>query len=435
MKGAECIETKLVAPSKGTDVLFRPHLIRFLRKIEHYKLTVVQALPGYGKSTVVSSFLRSERTRYCWYTMSESDSNLEVFVRYLQRAVRTENENASTFVYERDGCLLASVINEWINVDGPLTIVIDQSEWMNQSEDILSFMDELIRFLPEHIHLVLLTRYSLSLPVIRELKVKSQLLYLSQETLSFKEYELEALCEEQMLRLQPEELIELHKLSSGWISPVLIIFQAMKNGSSFRVVINDLERTLKDLQTYLLDEIVSNMPYEIKTVLFRVAMLEQVLIEEYTEIFGEVRPEIFERLRENGFIFNDKNRKTDCFYPLIQQFLLTENIRMGQYKPAQKQIGDYYVSTQSWSKALYHYEESEQYLHIAQVIDEHAKELFQSMNVDKVLESIQQLGIEHKRMFPRILLYEGTVTGFTLDIKMLSRAMSERLNTAKSGRT
>ena len=88
--------TKLTRPPVTADWVDRPRLIEQLNhSLQQGRLTLVCASAGFGKTTLVSSWLEglaaSQRppTPAAWVSLDESDSDLVVFLRYCVAAIRT----------------------------------------------------------------------------------------------------------------------------------------------------------------------------------------------------------------------------------------------------------------------------------------------------------------------------------------------------------
>jgi len=90
------LSTKLNRPPVTGDWVDRPRLIEQLNhSLQQGPLTLVCASAGFGKTTLVSSWIESlassERmpTPAAWLSLDESDSDLVVFLRYFVAAIRT----------------------------------------------------------------------------------------------------------------------------------------------------------------------------------------------------------------------------------------------------------------------------------------------------------------------------------------------------------
>ena len=89
--------TKLNRPPVTSDRIDRPRLIEQLdRGLQQGPLTLVCAAAGFGKTTLVSSWIEGLATGgvtpplpSAWLSLDEADSDLVVFLRYFVAAIRT----------------------------------------------------------------------------------------------------------------------------------------------------------------------------------------------------------------------------------------------------------------------------------------------------------------------------------------------------------
>jgi LuxR family maltose regulon positive regulatory protein len=67
--------TKLNVPPPGQTIVFRTELMATLAKARTYRLTLVSAPPGYGKTTLVSSWLVETKLPSTWLSLDEGDND------------------------------------------------------------------------------------------------------------------------------------------------------------------------------------------------------------------------------------------------------------------------------------------------------------------------------------------------------------------------
>src|SRR5512135_2426744 len=79
--------TKLQRPRVGRGLVQRPHLVEQLNA--SHSLTLVLAPAGYGKTTLLSTWLENCNTPNAWLSLDEHDDDLAIFVTNLVSAVHT----------------------------------------------------------------------------------------------------------------------------------------------------------------------------------------------------------------------------------------------------------------------------------------------------------------------------------------------------------
>ena len=80
------LSSKYAPPPLRSAGVERPGLLAALA--EPRALALVSAPPGYGKTTLLASWLASEGRTAAWLTLDESDDDPAVFLAYLVAAVR-----------------------------------------------------------------------------------------------------------------------------------------------------------------------------------------------------------------------------------------------------------------------------------------------------------------------------------------------------------
>src|ERR1043165_5701287 len=83
------LTTKLFIPPPRPNVVGRPRLIAQLNAGLHRKLTLISAPAGFGKTTLVSTWIASCGRPVAWLSLDEADSDPARFLTYLVAAVQT----------------------------------------------------------------------------------------------------------------------------------------------------------------------------------------------------------------------------------------------------------------------------------------------------------------------------------------------------------
>jgi len=81
------VRTKIIPPPRNARTLPRPRVSQILAGTLEYRLTILQAGAGYGKSTALAELAR-EIQPLIWYQVSEEDSDPLVFLLHLFYATR-----------------------------------------------------------------------------------------------------------------------------------------------------------------------------------------------------------------------------------------------------------------------------------------------------------------------------------------------------------
>ena len=83
------LRTKLRPPRLPNRVVERPRLFQRLDEGRELPLSLVSAPAGYGKSTLVASWLAHAGLPFGWLSLDETDDDLVAFLSYLVAAIQT----------------------------------------------------------------------------------------------------------------------------------------------------------------------------------------------------------------------------------------------------------------------------------------------------------------------------------------------------------
>jgi len=164
--------TKLKRPPPPDDFVQRSNLFTELDKYCLRQLTLVSAAAGYGKSSLISSWLEKQECRFSWLSLDESQNNIRDFVCYLVASVHSVFP-ASLQETKRLVCqsqlpsikyLSSSLINELDLLEEPLIITMDDLHLIHETL-VQELLSDLLKYIPKNIHLILISRNDPFLPI------------------------------------------------------------------------------------------------------------------------------------------------------------------------------------------------------------------------------------------------------------------------------
>mgnify|MGYP001616246187 FL=1 len=83
------LKTKTNVPVLGEQLVERQRLIEQLEKGSKIKLTFLSAPAGFGKTTVLSQWLKNTKRKAAWLSLDIGDNKLSRFLIYLITALQT----------------------------------------------------------------------------------------------------------------------------------------------------------------------------------------------------------------------------------------------------------------------------------------------------------------------------------------------------------
>ena len=81
------LRTKIIPPPRNARTLTRPRVNQILKQAFDYRLTVLQAGAGYGKSTALAE-LAGEIQPIIWYQVGDEDNDPLVFLLHICHAIQ-----------------------------------------------------------------------------------------------------------------------------------------------------------------------------------------------------------------------------------------------------------------------------------------------------------------------------------------------------------
>lgn len=231
--------TKILVPRRRPDILSRPRLTDFLHRHLDRKLVLICAPAGYGKTTLLVEFAHQTELPVCWYSLSESDADPQVFLEYLLAAIQRRfpsfGERTSRYLkaagardLEAAAGLLATELHE--TIQGPFVLVLDDVHTVDGEQHIQALLDLLIAGLPSNCCCLLASR---TIPRIRfsRLVANREAAGLGTADLRFTPAEIEQLLSRHFSLLLPQQEIKaLARESEGWIAGLILTSHTLWQG-------------------------------------------------------------------------------------------------------------------------------------------------------------------------------------------------------------
>ena len=199
------LRTKLSPPRLHRRVLHRPDLSAKLREALDYRLTLVQAGTGYGKTTALATLDTSDAL-LCWYSVGEADTDPQRFLSYLiaafslrlphlsQAPLAALQEASSGAGPATLTLTLDALVNALDNVlSEPCLLILDDYHFVAGSPQANSLVERFITYAPADLHTVLAARHPFNFSSLVTWRAKGQVLEIGRRELAFRPLEIETL--------------------------------------------------------------------------------------------------------------------------------------------------------------------------------------------------------------------------------------------------
>ena len=415
----QLIETKFYTPPVRQDIVPRPRLIAQLNSGLHRKLSLVSAPAGFGKTTLVNSWIQQQDRPVAWISLDESDNDVSVFFTYIITALQRIDKkigNESLIIIQESQSLqipslLTAVVNEIHATERKLILVLDDYHRIT-NQDVHDALDFLIAHMPGHIHLVIMGRVDPDISQSR-LRVNRQMIEIRSTDLRFTQAEAAAFLNDMMdLNLSSSDIAALEKRTEGWIAGLQLAALSLQGRKDKHEFVTKFSGSHHYIIDYLVEEVLSRQSGEIRTFLYRTSILDQLsasLCDATLEISSS--REILHQVEgANLFLIPlDDQREWYRYHHLFNDFL---NQCLCEYDP--NEIPDLHFRAANWyelngfiPEALKHYLKAKDYKSATCIVEQHAKELLEHSELATLMSWVSLLPDEEILSRPWICVYHA----------------------------
>ncbi|HEV2580710.1 MAG TPA: AAA family ATPase, partial [Ktedonobacteraceae bacterium] len=230
--------TKLARPSVGADLVARPRLTDLLQPGIQRPLTLIAAPAGFGKTTLLSTWLEHAPLRSAWVSLEHDDDDLIRFWSYVITALDLvhagSGESALALLQgsaPQQPPPIETVLTVWINglaaLSHEVVLVLDDYHLIT-APPIHRSVAYLVDHQPPQLHLVIATRADPPLPLAR-LRTSGHLTEIRAADLRFTSHETAAFLTRSVgLNLSSEDIAALEARTEGWIAGLQLAALSMR---------------------------------------------------------------------------------------------------------------------------------------------------------------------------------------------------------------
>lgn len=330
------ILTKLKAPTDFRHLLLRPRLMDKLIEGIDYRITLIQAPAGFGKTSLAMQwreYLANQNYHVAWLSLDVEDNDPERCINYIVEALRSVEESieVNTTALSRSRSLkaikfiLIELINQIETLNERIYLILDDWHFIsNQAiHDVLNF---LIECAPEHFHLIVCSRTQPPIPIYT-LYAKHQLYVIDSTALRFDETETSFfLCEINHVNLNHEDIHTLWLKTDGWIASlqlILLMLKTQKRENGLLEFFNNFEN-IHSVSEYLAENVLDNLPPDTLIFLLKTSILDRLNDDLCNTVTGRVDgQDMLKRLYKEGMFIRPLDQEQIWFqyHHLFAEFL------------------------------------------------------------------------------------------------------------------
>lgn len=335
--GLELTRSKLTSPRLPLELISRPHLLQQLNCALTTPITLVIAPAGFGKSTLLASWLPTVSLPYAWLSLDEEDNDLSLFTAYLVAAVQSVFPGSLQTVTDLlnapelpNSTHLASLLsNALAELPGEFLLVLEDFDVI-QNRAIHTLVSYLLRHIPAPLHLILSSRRDLPFP-LNGLRAQGQLYELSARGLRFSLEESTAFLQaSEGPQLAPDIVQRLHECTLGWPAALRFALLLLRGGwqgdDPAPCLLSETDHSFLDfMQTEVLDQQSPALQqFLLQTALLdnlTVPLTESVVQLPYVSDSRPVWDQILSIWKDTLLLPLDGREPTYRYHPLLHEFL------------------------------------------------------------------------------------------------------------------
>jgi LuxR family maltose regulon positive regulatory protein len=295
------LPTKLYAPPLRKILVARMRLLKQLNRGMERRLTLISAPAGYGKSTLLSEFVRQAEVPAAWLSLDKGDNDPLRFWSYFVAALQTipglenawnedifQNIQKKTFCSDND-TLLTALITKITTMSERVILILDDLQTITEDQvlDGLFYLLENLYPGPVGVHIIIASRSDPPWPLAR-LRVADQITEIRSKDLSFTLDETNNFINGVMgLALSSDEISELGQRTEGWIAGLQMAAISMQDREDISEFLEAFTGSHRFVLDYLIEEVLSKQKPEILDFLLKTSILERMTISLCDAITGK----------------------------------------------------------------------------------------------------------------------------------------------------
>ena len=422
MANRNILETKIKPPRVTGNLLSRSRVKDRLANVLQYRLTILQAGAGYGKSTTLA-MLAEDSPHAVWYQLSEEDQDPLVFLLHLCHATQRiypELEGLpitplETWDSSRGPLITREIVSQYLNAVGSglatnTLVILDDLHLIADIPEMAHILDRLIGLAPPTLNFVVSTRHILQLPNLFRWRSLGQVLAIDQTVLTFSEEEIAALFQSHYgIVLSSEEIEDLYAATEGWAISLQLIGQSLISGAvkSVREAIARRTSPLDSLFEILAKDVLQGQPEEMQEFMQSSSVLRTMVPESCNYLLqSEDSLDKLSYLKNNDLFVVELGDHELRYHPIFQQFLY-QQLSLQQRNDLNKRAAQYFQENKQPNSAIYHYLRAEDYFGAAELLDSYGDHLHATGHLDTLANYLDHLSPEALSHFPNLIYYMG----------------------------
>ena len=279
------LATKFHIPQLRPGQVDRPRMLEKLHDILDYRLGLISAPAGFGKTTLLSEWIHHNQSSVpiVWVSLDDEENDPRKFLEYLINAIRNIEPAigeaslpmlSSTQPIPIEG-ILTPLINDITSIKEDFVLVLDDYHFI-QSAAVHQGLTYLLEHMPPCMHVIIATRSDPPLPLAR-FRGKGTLLEIVEDDLRFSLEEAVSLFKEMGIsQLSSNSIDALNTKAEGWVAGLKMAILSMKGKTDLPAYVSDFTGSQKYIMDYLIEEVLQQQSLEVRDFLIKTSLLDKM---------------------------------------------------------------------------------------------------------------------------------------------------------------
>lgn len=328
------LSTKLAIPTCPIQLVLRP---RLLRPGKSPCVILVCAPAGYGKTTLIASWMKNGQTPVAWFSSDADDNDPIRFLKHFVAAIQTQFDGFGKDVADMLESsppppiwgLMRSLANQLCNLPEPLCIVLDDLHTVTEPE-VLDAINFLIDHHPPQLQLILASRSEPPFSLAR-IRGQGKLLEYRTKDLRFTPEEAAKFFNHVMQFSLPQDQVEtLTTRTEGWVVGLQLAAVSLRDIADKTSFIDNFAGDDRHITDFLFDEVLRSRSDDSQNFLLHTSFLERFNVQLCDAVTqrSDSRAMINEMERANMFILGLDHKRVWYRYHHLFTSLLQARLRI-----------------------------------------------------------------------------------------------------------
>jgi LuxR family maltose regulon positive regulatory protein len=415
------LTTKFNIPFPHQGIIPRPQLLKHLDAGREGGITLVSAPAGYGKTTLVSSWLNTIPTPAAWFSIDEGDNDLFRFLTYFATALQSRFPDTGESILigvqslqpPPTEHLLTTLLNEISDLQTNFILILDDYHFID-SQPVHDALNFIIDHMPPHMHMVITGRIDPPLHLSR-LRVNGLLNEIRAAELRFKLDEATTFLDQMSgLKISQADIQALEDRTEGWIAGLQLAAISMRGHENISGFVQAFKGSHRFVIDYLVEEVLSQQSDSTRDFLLKTSILERMNAALCNAVVDrQDSQEVLEQLeKDNLFVVPlDLERNWYRYHHLFAEFL---HQRLNEKQDSE--VSDLHLRASRWhqqndfiTNALRHALAANDFQLAVNLIEINGMKRIMEGEVKTVYQWLNDIPNEHLESNPLLSIYQAWV--------------------------